>query len=357
MAQTQTQKAEIQPAPPSTIGEFIKTQLDQVRGIVPTDIPTETVQRALARISSTVQSMSHKVPGLKEAMKTPEGRRSLVIAVAECARLNLVPNAGPMSPIYLIPRKRRVNDNGTWRDGPTEVTAQLSVRGLSTLAERQGFLLEYGLVYEGEIFEYEITANGTHFRHVPALNRPLMDVVTLAPLQGAYVFATPLDGGPRRLRVVSLETIKKRRACSDAWAKVAAFIKEGRLPVPTKAQYEMSRAMQTPWVEWADSMVAKTIIAEALARHMIPLEEEIRGAIERSDAHDYVIEPEEERPDPMGTLRAAIAGPPVSDDFGDEDEPERRPESAQAPQNESDEDRYNREQDELFARQNPPSGK
>lgn len=66
---------------------------------------------------------------------------------------------------------------------------------------------------------------------------------------------------------------------------------------------------------------------------------------------------EDAQQDPMHSLRAAIAQPPTIDVVDAPVETVRRPETVQAPQDESPEDRYNREQDELFARQNPPSGK
>jgi recombinational DNA repair protein RecT len=329
---------------------FVQTQLDSLRGIMPTDLPDNVVVRSVARIASTIQALAHRVPLLNDVMKSPQGRRSMVVAAAECARLNLVPNAGPMSPIYLIPRKRKFKDGNDWVE-VYEVTAQLSVRGLTTLAQRQGYVIEYGLVYDGDRYEYRVTEHGTHFVHEPALDRPLLDPSTLAPLKGGWVQATPINGGPRITRVVGLHTILKRREASDAWKNVP--IKDGKIVTPRSGDWKAESALKTPWVQWTDSMVAKALLAEALARHMIPLEEPIREAIERSDAHDYVIEPEEERPDPMGALRAAIAGPPVSDDVGDEDEPERRPEPAQAPQNESEEERYARLEEERYNRENP----
>lgn len=254
--------------------------------IIPLDIPPEQRARAIARVIAAVSALSTKSPKLMQCTA-----QSLAKSIAICAALDLVPSLGRHSPIDLIPRK-------------TECCAQISARGLSTLAQRRGWLLSPELVYAGEPFEMRTVNGERRLLHEPNPDRAPLDWKTLEPLRGAYVVAThPTQGSV--WRYMTREDILKRRQQSQDYGY---DIKDNRTPDHCKAG---------PWLKWPEEMILKTVIAYGLNRHMVPLEDSLSYALQMIDNERVVIDADAvETPARSGAaaFRRALPAPNVAAD-------------------------------------------
>lgn len=229
--------------------------------MIPRDLDQEQVRRAAQRIAATIAALGAKNPDLRHCSAS-----SLAIAVAECAALDLLPSTHRFTPIYLVPRRNK----GQW-----EVSAQLSARGLATLAQRDGWTLTAAVVYEGEPFRL-VAGTTPALEHEPNPGGCKPVYPTLDNVVGAYVVGQR-PGSITVFRYLSREGIlaRKARAQNDSF-----------------------------WRAWPEEMILKTAIAYGLARAMIPLNDPMTHALRMVDREDHTERPIVAQPhaDPLNVL-------------------------------------------------------
>ena len=228
--------------------------------------------------------------------------------------------------VWLIPR--------TIKDVPT-LGAQIGTRGMQVLADRAGWRVKALPVSVADVDAGRLVLRDAEVHYTPDPMTEPLDAWDpdegWKNLAGFVVFAgrngSPMADG----YWVSVGTTARRRAMSQ-------------------------QANGNFWKKWPIEMARGVAIRHVCKQ--IGGESGLGQQLQQiSDYEGNYLRSEEASQDPMQSLRAAIAQPPTFDVTDAPVETVRRPETMQAPQNESDEDRYNREQDELFARQHPPSGK
>jgi len=155
-----------------------------------------------------------------------------------CAALNLLPTLGHVA---LIPREIRDNGKPT---GVFEMDVMPQWQGLKAVMERHPnvFYIEHELVFVGE--NYKRHSDGS-FGHDfdPFVDREVEQ--DLSNLKGGYLRITYRDGRPQKFHFVTLETIKKAKACAQT-AKV--------------------------WNKWPKEQAIKTLWRNGYARRVVTID-------------------------------------------------------------------------------------
>mgnify|MGYP004448952377 CR=1 FL=1 len=211
---------------------------------------------------------------------------SVAQAVALSAITGLMPG-GPLPDVYLLPRGNQLQ----W---------QVSHRGFAKLAGRNGVRLRTKAVFDSDTFSVQ---EGTDPKlvHVPDLDAEQ----SWDSLIAVYVVAHYPDG-QKDFVVIRKADIEKRRANSDAWKR---------------------NAKRSPWGTWPIEMALKTGIRYAIARGIVPLDDDATAAYMHDGQNDApteaaVVEPVvEEANEPgggMDVLQGAVAQLTGDDTIGDE---------------------------------------
>lgn len=148
-------------------------------------LPKHMTPERMARLALTALRTT---PKLAEC-----SQMSFAGEIMKLAQLGLEPNT-PLGHAYLIPRNNR-------RAGGTECTTVIGYQGYIELARRAGTLVYAHVVYEGDIFEFELGLT-PKLRHVPMGKT---DTIT-----HAYAVARPKGSEPI-FEVLPLGRIEERR--------------------------------------------------------------------------------------------------------------------------------------------------
>jgi len=129
------------------------------------------------------------------------------------------------------------------------------VRGIVELAMRAGSIkwAKEGFVCEGDTFEFEERAEGTHFRHVP--------------------LGTPKHDGSNVTHIYALVTLPNGSRVFEVWTKDRVLAH--------KAKNVRNIKQDSPWNTHPLAMMAKTVIKQAL--RFASLSPELRTAIAAGD--------------------------------------------------------------------------
>lgn len=180
---------------------------------------------------------------------------SVAQAVALSAITGLMPG-GPLPDVYLLPRGNQLQ----W---------QVSHRGFAKLAARNGVRLRAKAVFDTDNFSVQ---EGTEPQlvHVPDLDAEQ----SWETLTAVYVVAHYQDG-QKDFVVIRKADIEKRRANSDAWKR---------------------NSKKSPWGQWPIEMALKTGLRYAIARGIVPLDDDASAAY-MHDGQNDAIQGAEARPD------------------------------------------------------------
>lgn len=258
---------------------LIRALAKEFAATAPISVPPAEMQRAMDRTILAFRAQANRNPDIFDC--TPE---SVARGVAMSSLTGLMPG-GPLPDVDLIPRKTRVKEGGSWRDGAKELQWQISWRGYVTLAKRAGCLVKPVNVYAADVFEWEegLESRLTH-RPTIGAERMIGDADSMEPLVASYVIVTYPDGR-RDFVVMDRAAIMKRRDRSDGWR-----------------QFKDGRIKSTPWGEWPDEQALKTAVRYGAQRGVILLDDVARFAFEADGADDTP------RPEVIDTT-ATIAAP------------------------------------------------
>tara|TARA_R110002020_G_scaffold65726_2_gene173343 strand:- start:1202 stop:2089 length:888 start_codon:yes stop_codon:yes gene_type:complete len=170
---------------------------------------------------------------------------SVAQAVALSAITGLMPG-GPLPDVYLLPRGNQLQ----W---------QVSHRGFARLASRAGIRLRTKAVFESDEFNVR-EGTDPELRHVPDLNADQ----SWDTLRAVYVVAH-YPNGDRDFVVIRKADIEKRRANSDS------FRRSGQRSV---------------WGKWPIEMALKTGIRYAIARGLVPMDDDSSTAYQHDGEQD-----------------------------------------------------------------------
>jgi phage RecT family recombinase len=263
MSMPQNGAAQPKADPRDRFMNLIRALAKEFAATAPISVPQAEMQRAMDRTILAFRAQANRNPDIFEC--TPE---SVARGVAMSSLTGLMPG-GPLPDVDLIPRKTRVKEGGSWRDGPKELQWQISWRGYVTLAKRAGCLVKPINVYVGDAFEWEEGLD-SNLTHRPALGgvRMITEVDAMDPLVASYVVVTYPDGR-RDFVVMDRAAIVKRRDRSDGWR-----------------QFKDGRIKSTPWAEWPDEQALKTVVRYGAQRGVILLDDVARYAFEADGAED-----------------------------------------------------------------------
>ena len=196
-------------------------------------------QNAVSNKREAIRSMLTKCTDkLEEALRgtilTPQ--KMLVVAMTAVAKSPKLLDCTPVSVALAV---QMAAEAALPVDGyhahliPYGTTCQLIIdyKGLVRLAEDGGVHIDPYVVYEKDVFQYELGINPI-LRHIPS------DEEDRGPLKCAYAVATHADGF-KRFIVMSRRDILKRKAASRS-----------------------SGGKDSPWTNWEEEMWKKTVVKQ-----------------------------------------------------------------------------------------------
>jgi recombinational DNA repair protein RecT len=253
----------------------------------PLYIPEERQGQAMHRVVTAMKSAALRKPEIASA--TPE---SIGRSMALSALTGLLPG-GPLPEVDLIPRRRKIkptdpNHRGQWPE-VTEVDWQIGWRGYLKLAERAGADVQTPVcVFEGEKFVWKEGLNRV-LDHEPGRIRN-----NFAKLTHCYIVVTK-PGGKVTFLVVTREEIEERRAKSEAWRNLQAYLeaeKKGEVPRwPAKqgqAVGDPKARPDSPWADWPIPMAMKTTVRYAASRELFPMDDVGKVAFDHDARKDVI---------------------------------------------------------------------
>lgn len=283
------------PAKPKTFREKATTYaLAQLTDIV----GKERAASVAASFGMAYATLAKVNPNIEKA--TPA---SVGMTIAMCVLSELRPG-GAMPTCYIIPRERRFKDeHGVWCS-EYELNFQIGFRGLLTLAQRAGYMLQAYPVYPGRAPQFG--SDGSLILPTERLPAPIR---TLDNLIGVIVKARRLSDGASFGEVfVEYDQIAARRDVSDSYQRgMETTYSFGRDKGKAKSADDIARARSSPWFQWEEDMVLKTALIYAIRRGLVPVDDSA-GEILRADVdadRPTVIDVEHETVTPTGG-RAAL---------------------------------------------------
>lgn len=224
-----------QPTNTQKLADYIQQNADRINEEAPQDWSPSRVQRLALHLQQEDDENLHRA--------TPA---SLVQCILRAAHMDLDIELGEA---HLIARKQKGADGSSWY----EADLMADYKGLVKLAQRAPGVIDVHarIARDGDVIEYEQTADGVHFRHEP-------DVFSTADPIGVYCLIEKEQGQPR-IEFMNLEQIAAVRA---------------------KA-YEHSK----PWEEFWGEMAKKSVIRRTLK--MVDLDPEARKLVKHTDQMEY----------------------------------------------------------------------
>jgi recombination protein RecT len=198
-------------------------------------------------------------------MKNPKlldcTRESILQSVMQCAQLGLEPILGRA---YLIPYENSKRHGNGWIK-VLECQFQAGYQGLVDLARRSDQITDIfaECVFEKDFFEIDYGTN-RRMLHKPALTGERGEII------GAYA-VWEHKNGIRPFEWMRIDDIYKRRDSSTAYRYA-------------KANPNNKNAQSTPWIQWPEEMIRKTVIKHSAK--LQPASIEFMQAVELDDIAD-----------------------------------------------------------------------
>jgi recombination protein RecT len=198
-------------------------------------------------------------------MKNPKvldcTRESILQSVMQCAQLGLEPILGRA---YLIPYENSKRHGNSWIK-VLECQFQAGYQGLVDLARRSDQITDIfaECVFEKDFFEIDYGTN-RRMLHKPALTGERGNII------GAYA-VWEHKNGIRPFEWMRIDDIYKRRDSSTAYRYA-------------KANPNNKNAQLTPWIQWPEEMIRKTVIKHSAK--LQPASIEFMQAVELDDIAD-----------------------------------------------------------------------
>jgi len=194
--------------------------------------------------------------------------------IMECAALQLLPS---LNQVVLVPRKDRDT-------GRPYLTAMLTWRGMLALIYRSGLVqdVRVELVHKNDEFCYangEVVHRYDPFDEKRIINSP-------EDIRGGYIVVTYKDGRDKRYHFVPVALIEKARRCARS---------------------------DEVWSRWYAEQAYKTVIRNAFARQVIPVDPAVQMQMTRVfENEDELLGNDPSRVEP--TAAPAIAAEPAEHD-------------------------------------------